>query len=428
MQIPLILKTSRNPRGCYRFLEDKCCPIFITFDIQSLPMPVLRLFYKSIIPLFLTLILMQPATGRQHSSWTLLLLKKGHPVELKQDMFSFSATGFYLYENRIYHILLKNKITINGRLLSVKRDTLLFTNFLNEHIAAKNFSTLDTIAVPYTNLKLMSAGERNILHFEDYEGIFESAATPRVVPAKFAKLHTNDSASYELTPYYALSGAAWVYEENGKLYWYEGAPAAPKKEVGMLRHPYKKKNIAWFTPNSVDEINGLALGAWAESMKGDDINERDSLKVNGINLEINPIMLFVLIRGAWNAGYPDSLGYYHTAIENNYSTTLNGINVGVLATVGNYRVRGISVGGITTVVDQMSGICITGFNNFAYVADGLQFSLIRNRATVARGIQVGIYNKATRLRGIQLGLWNVNERRSLPFINWQFTSRHKTGG
>jgi hypothetical protein len=57
--------------------------------------------------------------------------------------------------------------------------------------------------------------------------------------------------------------------------------------------------------------------------------------------------------------------------------------------------------------------------------NGLSIAGIRNRASIARGVQIGLFNKSTELRGFQFGLWNINGRRSLPFINWQFKAKRK---
>ena len=45
---------------------------------------------------------------------------------------------------------------------------------------------------------------------------------------------------------------------------------------------------------------------------------------------------------------------------------------------------------------------------------------LRNRAMIAKGVQIALFNKSSDMRGIQIGLWNMNGKRSLPLINWQF--------
>jgi hypothetical protein len=38
------------------------------------------------------------------------------------------------------------------------------------------------------------------------------------------------------------------------------------------------------------------------------------------------------------------------------------------------------------------------------------------------GLQIGLYNTSENLFGLQIGIWIVNQKRKLPFINWNFES------
>lgn len=201
--------------------------------------------------------------------------------------------------------------------------------------------------------------------------------------------------------------------------------AAGLKKTVKSKSPsgYTKKNVFWYFPNQVEQINGLSIGLWAENLKNDGTNERDSLELNGLSIEVNPIMLFILIRGVWHREYPDSIEYYNSSVKNYYSTTKNGISLSLLGSVGSEQINGINIGGINTVVDKICGVSITGLNSFAYISKGFSFALIRNRSTLTKGFQIGLFNKTTDLRGIQIGLWNKNGKRSLPLINWQFKAK-----
>jgi len=37
---------------------------------------------------------------------------------------------------------------------------------------------------------------------------------------------------------------------------------------------------------------------------------------------------------------------------------------------------------------------------------------------MTHGVQIGLFNQTKKMKGVQIGLWNINEKRSLPFINW----------
>ncbi len=191
-------------------------------------------------------------------------------------------------------------------------------------------------------------------------------------------------------------------------------------EVKARNKKYTKRNFFWYTPNKVEEINGLALGAWPENLKNNEIQEPDSLKINGLNIEINPAVLFILIRGVWTRRNPNDICYYYDQVKNKHKAKLNGANISVLGTIGSIKINGLNIGGLNTIADQINGVSICGLNNFAYEHNGVSIAVFRNRAIVAKGIQISLFNKAIDLRGFQFGLWNVNGKRSLPFINWQF--------
>lgn len=179
------------------------------------------------------------------------------------------------------------------------------------------------------------------------------------------------------------------------------------------------RNIFSFIPSEVDKINGLSLGVWAENLKSD----KDSLKINGINLEINPIIFFIYIRG----------GIYIPDIDNDFSytenrnrkynlTDIDGLNLSVPGFSNvNSRINGVSLAPLTICAGEINGVSISGLTNCSYNLDGISICGIYNSSNSVKGIQIGLFNRAKKLRGIQIGLWNKNGKRSLPFINWQFS-------
>jgi hypothetical protein len=65
------------------------------------------------------------------------------------------------------------------------------------------------------------------------------------------------------------------------------------------------------------------------------------------------------------------------------------------------------------------GVQIAGIINESYKMNGLQIGG-QNYSYYTKGLQIGVYNNSEHLRGFQFGLWNVNEKRSLPIVNWYF--------
>ncbi len=202
---------------------------------------------------------------------------------------------------------------------------------------------------------------------------------------------------------------------------------------------YNVRYILWFTPNKVEKINGLALGVYTENIKNNHNEFRDSLIINGLNVEVNPIAVLSLLYSITKKPYSDDIEYYYENIQSETETSINGINLSVSAFIYEAKVNGLNVVFFKNVAHEVYGISFVGFTSFSYImkglsmatlcnintkADGVQIS-IYNQATELNGVQIGIVNKSKKTRGLQLGLWNINEKRSLPFINWNFKKYKK---
>lgn len=343
-------------------------------------------------------------------------------------MGTLCSTGFYLYRNCVYEVDLKNKLHIGGRLIDIKPDTLFFTNFFNENAASKAKVKLDTIAVYYKQLdKIRLVADRTMQwyvnhSFDNYDFIFKKDTTNCNISSNWEKIFSNDTALYEIAPHLTQQGITWLFEENGKSYYFYGG-GMTKPDRTKMDTTYSKRNFFWFTPNKVEKINGLAFGVFPENVKNDAYDERDSLTINGLNIEVNPFAIFWLTNGGVSGPFPDSIEMYKEQIKDKYELRVNGINLSIVGTMSEARISGLNLAGLNTVVDNIQGITISGINNFCYELKGISIAGLRNRASIGRGIQIGLFNKTTDLRGIQIGLWNINGKRSLPFINWQFKAK-----
>ena len=179
------------------------------------------------------------------------------------------------------------------------------------------------------------------------------------------------------------------------------------------------RNFFSFIPCKVDKINGLSMGIWAENLK----SKQDSLIINGINLEINPTILFI---------YNYSGGIYISNIDNDSSyiesrktkynlTDINGLNLSIPGFSNlTSKINGVSFTLLTICTGEINGVSISGLTNCSYNLNGISICAGYNSSNTVRGIQIGLFNRAKKLRGIQIGLWNKNGKRSLPFLNWQF--------
>jgi hypothetical protein len=368
--------------------------------------------------------------GQVDSTWNVLLLEKGNKLEVKPNMAALSKTGFYLYKNCVYEIDLKNKRHIGGRLIGIKPDTLFFTNFFNSNVANSANTKLDTFAVYYKDLdKLNLIADRSMgwytkYSFDNYNFIFKKDTTNYFFPSDWVVIYNNDPMKYELVAHMTAQGINTLFEESGRTYYFYGT-GMTKPDRSKMDDTYDKKNVFWFTPCKVEEINGIALGLHAKNIKNQMFNERDSLIIRGLNLEINPFAIFSLMNPQLNGPYPDSINIYNENIKKDWQVKIHGVNISLVTTINEMRIKGFTLTGLITVVDEIHGVTISGINNFSYIMNGVSIAGLRNRATFAKGLQIGLFNKSTDLRGFQFGLWNINGRRSLPLINWQFKSKRK---
>jgi hypothetical protein len=179
------------------------------------------------------------------------------------------------------------------------------------------------------------------------------------------------------------------------------------------------RNFFSLIPGKVDKINGLSFGVWAENFK----SHQDSLKINGLNLEINPIIFFIYIRGGiYIPDIDNDLSYSENRKSKYNIADIDGLNISIPGFSNlNSKINGVSLTPFTICAGEINGVSISGFTNCSYNLNGISICGIYNSSNTVKGIQIGLLNKAKKLRGIQIGLWNKNGKRSLPFLNWQFS-------
>ena len=384
-------------------------------------------------PLIISALLLSTliSAGQTDSCWTVLLVKKGRtPDYIKAIDGEYNPDGFYLFRNCVYEIDLKDKRKISGRLVDIAKDTLSFTNFLNQSVALKAKSQLDTIKMHFKELERLNliadvANRWYLKHpFNNFDFIFKKDTTNCKIESDWHAIFENDSQKYELVPHLTAQGITLLFEESGRPYLFYGA-GMTKPDRTTFDGTYNTKNVIWFTPCRVEEINGLAIGLHTKNNKNREFNERDSLIVRGLAIEINPFSIFGLMNPKFNGPYPDSIDIYYENLKKDWQVKVHGVNISLVNTISEMELRGLNITPLLTVIDEIHGFSFSGINNFCYVLNGISIAGLRNRATIAKGVQIGLFNKATDLRGIQIGLWNINGRRSLPFFNWQFKSKRK---
>lgn len=372
--------------------------------------------------LFLSL---NSVSGQDQFEWSVLLLGKGENLEIRDEMASMSKTGFYLYRNCIYDIEIKNLGHYSGRLVDIREDTLLFTNYFNSSIAHACNKKLDTVSIHYSALdRLLLINDRSkktysTYSFENFSFNFKKDSNKYILPSDWVRVYSNYSKEYELVPHLTSQGITTLFEDQGKLYFFYGT-GMTRLDRSKIDSDYNKKNFIWVTPCKVEKINGLAIGLHTKNIKNQLFDERDTLIINGLNFEINPFEVFTLMKPKFSGPNQDSISHYNKYLKDDWRTKVNGVNVSILNNICEMQMRGVNLTALITVVDELHGISISGLNNFSYKMSGISIAGIRNRSTSSRGVQIALLNSSSDHRGFQFGIWNVNGKRSLPIINWQF--------
>lgn len=203
----------------------------------------------------------------------------------------------------------------------------------------------------------------------------------------------------------------------------------------------------------VDKVNGLVLGV------GHVENRHIAHQtINGINVEANPapvagaFMAFMslvylpeIIKNNKKSDSIKNTEDYYKIKNLNYSpylrlnglnvssgcffttTSMNGLNISAGNKFNNFN--GLSITVLGTIADHQNGLSVGIYNgnndlfgstigiyNQSYQLNGLHLGVF-NQTRINKGLQIGVLNKSNS-KGFQLGLWNINNKRSMPFLNW----------
>lgn len=193
----------------------------------------------------------------------------------------------------------------------------------------------------------------------------------------------------------------------------------------------------------VNKVNGLAFGTGIESF----IDNSSIQKVNGINLELNPVsiltFMFVNPRG-FSEKESVVINGLHFSTGNLSEGKINGIAISFFNI--NHSLNGFSASATNTFVANQTGFHVSGLSNSSQkskgvivsmanhcedmkgfqlgiyngsdVLKGVQLGIFNNAKNESKGLQIGLINQSKKHKGLQVGFWNINQKRSFPFINW----------
>lgn len=174
------------------------------------------------------------------------------------------------------------------------------------------------------------------------------------------------------------------------------------------------RNIIGFSPSKVNKVNGLTIKYWYD--------ESYSNNTNGLELDVNPLNVFfpflavIFSYEILNAGPPAA---DLKNLNDEIFDKINGVRFGA-SSLEAAKINGLELNLSGSFETILNGVSIAPVVNKHYKVNGISLGVLGNADTQVSGIQIGLFNIVNKLRGIQLGLWNVNDKRSLPFINWQF--------
>jgi len=189
-----------------------------------------------------------------------------------------------------------------------------------------------------------------------------------------------------------------------------------------------KKNIAWFYPTKVNQVNGILLSAISPSNKDLFSSEVYSeieksieldLKVNGLDLNIDLLSLVVVPMIMIHSIDPNFHEESYEFFDITKAKKINGLQIG-FSEFDSSLINGLDINIVGSFNSRVNGISITPLINKDDSINGLSIAGLGNYVKNCNGLQISLFNSCDNLKGVQLGLWNSNQKRRLPFINWNF--------
>lgn len=200
---------------------------------------------------------------------------------------------------------------------------------------------------------------------------------------------------------------------------YQNSTAVNITSNGLRLEPLSQSLLIFTLIFAPDEVNYPCDPADFASFNKKIPNEI----INGINLScgtnafanLNGITISLISQSLKNCNGISIAGLGSGSFIN------NGIQIAGAGTSAVYS-NGIIISCLNTEVYKGSGLQVGAFNQYVDFT-GVQVGLFNDAELCGkefRGLQIGLYNNTKKLKGLQIGLINRNEKRILPFINWNF--------
>lgn len=171
-----------------------------------------------------------------------------------------------------------------------------------------------------------------------------------------------------------------------------------------------------------DKISNLAVYPGCPSrVEGVAINilpffSEQQVDIHGLELEISPISPLVFAVVWPYALFTDQRNRYESR-EILFYKQIKGVHIGIV-NFDPTQIAGMELN-VINADSSCQGLSIATINILQEIT-GVSIGLLRAYSAKCTGVQIGIINETQSLKGFQFGLWNKNEKRQLPFINWNF--------
>ena len=188
----------------------------------------------------------------------------------------------------------------------------------------------------------------------------------------------------------------------------------------LLSQESKHQYILFFSPSNATQVDGIMINLFPKDEFSK--NFTGYPKINGIELNVNPLGLFTPFVYLMHTLDPEIRKPFSDTLENIDFTRfkiINGLQIGSINMEPSI-INGLDINFTGSFMSKSNGITMSLIMNRHYIINGLTFAFIGNHDIKCNGLQIGLTNSCNELKGFQLGLWNRNQKREMPFINWYF--------
>ena len=183
----------------------------------------------------------------------------------------------------------------------------------------------------------------------------------------------------------------------------------------------RSRYILWLTPTGKNyvTINGLAVGLAALP-----IGNPGTLRVNGLNAEINPTSVLTIFGGMIYTMLNPVVNDIYAEEPEQIQTEIRGLSIspGLFEEV---ETHGVSVNLINSYASISRGVEMSLIMNSNFEFSGVQLSGIGNRVVKGKGLQVGLFNSCQDCHVVQIGILNRIGNRVLPLVNVRLKRRNE---